>query len=478
MNDKAKILVITDSDRVATKMKELLSESYDAIQGVSFDLSPFVDCGIFFEYIIVDFSFFKDFQVKKLEKSFYEKKIKLIKEVYPHSKLFLLADHRSKSEAGSILKVGFQQILTFPLVKEILLQVFELEHQRTQLRAVVFDVQKNIIPPKNMFETQNKDFAKILERIKIVAPTKSTILITGESGTGKSLLAKYIHTLSNRKKDGFISVHCGAIPESLIESELFGHEKGSFTGAIKRKIGKFELANEGSIFLDEVGTVSKGVQVRLLQVLQERFIQRVGGEANIDLDVRILAATNSNLAELVASGEFREDLFYRLNVFPVEIPPLRSRIDDIPILCKHLLNKYNALYNKEINAICPEVFDIFSRYSWPGNIRELENIMERAYILESSNIITVDNVPKELIPANKEMLNISPLMRKSISLAEGRKEVIEAFEKKYLADLMISHHGKVSRAANEAQVTVRQLHKLLAKHRINTKSFINVGLEL
>ncbi len=236
----------------------------------------------------------------------------------------------------------------------------------------------------------------VFAKIRQVAGTRTTVLLTGETGTGKSLIAKLLHSHSNRKDMPFINVHCGAIPDTLVESELFGHEKGAFTGAIRRKLGKFELAHGGTIFLDEIGTVSQSVQVKLLNVIQERIIQRVGGENDIPVDVRIIAATNEDMGLLCEEGKFRRDLFYRLNVFPVRIPPLRERANDIPRLAESFINQFNGLLNTEIKGVHPQVLDTLLEYDWPGNVRELENVIERACILETGDVLLPDSFPPDL----------------------------------------------------------------------------------
>ena len=230
----------------------------------------------------------------------------------------------------------------------------------------------------------------MLSRISKVAPTDSTVLITGETGTGKELVARAIHRRSNRASRAFISVNCAAIPRDLIASELFGHEKGAFTGAMQRRLGRFELAEGGTIFLDEVGELSVETQVALLRVLQEREFERVGGRQPINVDVRVIAATNRDLKAAVASGNFREDLYYRLNVFPLEVPPLRERRNDIPLLVEYFIDRYARKAGKNIRSVDKKTLQLLQSYPWPGNIRELQNIIERSVIVCETEIFTVD----------------------------------------------------------------------------------------
>jgi transcriptional regulator with GAF, ATPase, and Fis domain len=232
----------------------------------------------------------------------------------------------------------------------------------------------------------------VLSRISKVAPSDSTVLITGETGTGKELVARAIHRRSQRSRPAFVSVNCAAIPRDLIASELFGHEKGAFTGAMQRRLGRFEMADGGTIFLDEVGELSPDTQVALLRVLQEREIERVGGGQPIHVDVRVIAATNRDLKAAVASGTFRQDLFYRLNVFPIEVPPLRERKDDILMLVEYFVQRYATRTGKNLRSIDKTTLHLLQSYHWPGNIRELQNVIERSVILSSGEVFSVDEM--------------------------------------------------------------------------------------
>jgi transcriptional regulator with GAF, ATPase, and Fis domain len=231
---------------------------------------------------------------------------------------------------------------------------------------------------------------KVLSRISKVAPTDSSVLITGETGTGKELVARAIHRRSRRSSHAFVSVNCAAIPRDLIASELFGHEKGAFTGATQRRLGRFELAEKGTIFLDEVGELPAETQIALLRVLQEREFERIGGTGSIRTDVRVIAATNRDLEAAIASGKFRSDLFYRLNVFPIELPPLRKRSEDIPLLVTYFLNRYARKAGRHFTAIDKKSLDLLQSYAWPGNIRELQNVIERSVIVSETQTFSMD----------------------------------------------------------------------------------------
>ena len=244
----------------------------------------------------------------------------------------------------------------------------------------------------NLIGKSNK-MQELFKMIEVVSATNSTVLLTGESGTGKELVAKAIHLNSPRAEESFVSVNCGAFTESLLESELFGYVRGSFTGAAGNKKGLFEVADKGTMFLDEVGDTSLAMQVKLLRVLQERTLRRVGGTEEIPVDVRIIAATNRDLSEMVAENQFREDLFYRISVIPLELPPLRHRRDDIPLLAGYFLNRLNETMGRKIDRISDEALKKLETYEWPGNVRELENAMERAFILETSKELTHGHFP-------------------------------------------------------------------------------------
>jgi len=262
----------------------------------------------------------------------------------------------------------------------------------------------------------------VLAQIAKVAPTDSTVLIQGETGTGKELIARAIHNRSRRASRAFIRVSCAAIPQSLIASELFGHEKGAFTGALQRRLGRFESADGGTIFLDEIGELPQETQIALLRVLQEREFERVGGNEPIRVDVRVLAATNKDLTAAVKGGGFRADLFYRLNVFPIQLPALRDRRGDIPLLVQYLVERYAQKAGKRIRSVSKETLDLFERYHWPGNIRELQNVIERAVILSESDVFRVD--ASWLAPAPAE--SALPSSSLAVDRAQHEKAVIES----------------------------------------------------
>ncbi len=296
------------------------------------------------------------------------------------------------------------------------------------------------------------------------------MLLSGETGVGKGVVARLIHHWSRRRDQPFVAVHCGAIPDTLLESELFGHEKGSFTGAHRRKKGEFELAHGGTLFLDEIGTITPAAQIKLLDVLQDQRFHRVGGEKDIEVDVRIIAASNRDLQAMQEEGSFRADLFYRLSVFPIEIPPLRQRREDIPRLLEQIFDRLNHRYRKNVGGLAPVVEQAFQAYDWPGNIRELENVLERAMILESTDRITPRSIPLEIVHTAEPHILVPP-GRLTGTLAAVRGAAVADVEMRYLENLLEAHDGRINDSAEAAGITSRQLRKLLAKYEIDKVDF-------
>jgi len=297
----------------------------------------------------------------------------------------------------------------------------------------------------------------VYEQIVQVADSAATVLVRGDSGTGKELVARAIHFNSPRKNNAFISINCAALPENLIESELFGHEKGAFTGAAQQRKGRFELANGGTIFLDEIGDISPAVQVRLLRVLQEKTFERVGGNETLSVNVRVVAATSRNLEEGMAKGTFREDLYYRLNVFPILLPPLRERRSDIMLLADHFLQKYGKMYHKKMKRISTSAINMMMVYHWPGNVRELENCIERAVLTASDGVIHGFNLPPSLQTSDETRTSLLP------ENGADLKQMIEAYEREILIDALKKHRGNAAATARYLQTTQR-----IINYRIKT----------
>jgi DNA-binding NtrC family response regulator len=401
----------------------------------------------------------------------YKAALQLFWHVYPTIEIIVMSSQEMIREAVMAVKAGASNYLTYPINPEEAKYITESVHESIMAQSELDYLRDQFWQSDSLefIQTESTVMKKVLDKVRSVATTKSTVLLVGETGTGKGELAKLIHRHSNRRDAQFIGVHCGAIPDTLLESELFGHEKGAFTGAVRRKLGKFEIANGGTIFLDEVGTVTPSAQIKLLQVLQDRTFQRVGGEATIEVDVRIIAASNMDLKKMCDEGQFRKDLYYRLNVFPIEVPPLRERIEDVPHLVEVFLENMNRFNTKEIHDIDSQVIEAFMRYSWPGNIRELENLMERAYILESSLVLTPESFPSELF--GLELYSASMPANPLLTLAETRNRGVENIERSYLKQLLSHNKGKIKDSANDAGITTRQLHKLMKKYDLRKEEF-------
>ncbi|MFZ0449767.1 MAG: sigma-54 dependent transcriptional regulator [Desulfatiglandaceae bacterium] len=309
---------------------------------------------------------------------------------------------------------------------------------------------------------KSKPMLKIYDMIDKVAQSKASVLISGSSGTGKELIAKAIHYGSKRKNGPFVSVNCGALTETLLESELFGHERGAFTGAISMKKGRFELADSGTLFLDEVGDMPPTLQVKLLRILQEMEFERVGGTKTIKVDVRVLSASNHNIKDDVKEGIFREDLFYRLNVIQMDVPPLRQRIDDIPLLVKHFIDKYATDDRSEGTTLDPETWKHIYRYPWPGNVRELENVVERALVLSSGGVITPQDLPEELLEGKEEEVDLDKIVLLNLPLPEA----LEKVEEKLIRRAFRYSDNVQSRAAEILGLSRRMMHYKMKKYGI------------
>ncbi|MDH4101064.1 MAG: sigma-54 dependent transcriptional regulator, partial [Nitrospirota bacterium] len=301
----------------------------------------------------------------------------------------------------------------------------------------------------------------VFRLIRMVASSQATVLIEGESGTGKELVAKAVHFSGQRRDKPFVDANCAAIPANLLESEFFGHEKGAFTGAISRRIGRFEQANGGTLFLDEVGEIELPLQVKLLRAIQERKFERVGGNSSVSVDIRLIAATNRDLKESVKEGRFREDLYFRLNVIKITLPPLRERREDIPLLVEHFLKKYAEQERKNVNSVSPEAMKQLLDYHWPGNVRELENTMERALVICQGNTITSDELPYEMTLSNPSVSSGGMVMpaENACNLSEMEREmIVRALEKT---------RGNKSKAAGILGISRKVLYARLKEYEID-----------
>ena len=373
-------------------------------------------------------------------------------EAYPGLPVILITAHGTVDSAVEAIKKGAQDYVTKPFDSDELMPIIEKalrteEKGRTTLHEDAAGRFKII--------GQTARMHKIYALIEKVARSPTTALITGESGTGKELVARALHEHSDRSGAPFIQVNCGAIPDSLFESELFGHEKGAFTGAVAAKPGKFELADGGTLFLDEVGELPKDMQVKLLRVLQDGHLERVGGVRSMSVDVRLVAATNRVLETEVREGRFREDLFYRLNVIPIQIPPLRERADDIPLLVEHFISKFNKRLNTEVQGVSPDALAALLAHTWPGNIRELENLIERSVLLTEDTILTMSDLPG-LIPANMDRVEAPP-DADEMGLKEYVRVYTTKLERARIQRVLEEEDSNVTRASKKLGISRKSL---------------------
>jgi two-component system response regulator PilR (NtrC family) len=393
--------------------------------------------------------------------------LKKIKAIAPETIVIMITAYASADTAIKAMKEGAYDYITKPFkIEEIKLIIKNaLEKKNLQKENILL---KRVVRDRYHFGNiigQSPKMVVLYDLLEKVSPTKTNILITGESGTGKELVAKAIHYNSPRKEKPFVTLNCGAIPESLIESELFGHMKGAFTDAIATKKGLFEVADEGTIFLDEISELPLLMQVKLLRVLQDKEFKRVGGTEDIRVDVRIISATNKDLEEGVKEKRFREDLFYRLNVIQIKLPPLRDRKEDVQILANHFLKKYSEELNKNIAKISPEALPILLNYEYPGNVRELQNIIERAVALESNQELTAHNL--------SSYLNEQPLLRKGPIDIEIPNEgidlekMVEDLERTLLLKALDKTKGIKKKAAELLHINFRSMRYRLEKYGLN-----------
>lgn len=350
--------------------------------------------------------------------------LRKIKEINPKIPVIMITAHGTTDTAVEAMKIGALDYISKPFDIDELKVVIKKALEYKSLNDEINYLRERLDESSSKIVFESRSMEEVLKLVYKVAPTEANVLILGESGTGKELIADEIHRLSKKNKGPLIKLNCGAFAENLLESELFGYEKGAFTGAVSRKKGKFELAEGGTVFLDEIGEISEAMQVKLLRVLQEKEFERVGGETTIKGDFRIIAATNKDLKSMVDNNKFREDLYYRLNVVPIKISPLRERKDDIPLLIEYSIDKFSSQMGKNRFRISNEALDLMMKYDWPGNIRELQNIVERCVILASGQEITEDLLPNEIKSQNNLVGSSIVLPEEGISLEEVEKNLI------------------------------------------------------
>ncbi len=458
MSNKPKILVVDDEPSILTVMVGNLSKkgymvhtADDGIMGLEK-----ARCDDYATIIV-------DYMMPGMTGMELLVEIKKIKNDVP---VIIVTAHGSIEQAVSAMNQGAFSYLTKPLNYEELFSVVRNAVQQSQLIKEVKSL-RSVVNSRYSFEHiigGNAQMLAIFDLIEDVAQTDATVLIRGETGTGKELIARAIHYNSPRKNETFVRVNCAALTETLLESELFGHEKGAFTGALATRIGRFEQAHGGTLFLDEIGDISLSTQSKLLRALQEREFERVGSNQTIAVDVRIISASNNPLEKAVAEGRFREDLFYRLNVIPIQLPPLRERIDDIPLLAFHFLQIYSEKFKRDVKGIDPRAIQYLIEQSWPGNIRQLENVIERAVIREKSDKITFHTISKCVLISG--ISNYQYFINEEIPFGELKNALISKFEREYIDRVLKKHKGNISAAARQAGIHYKNFCEKMKKHEI------------
>lgn len=447
-----KLLVVDDDRNLLELMRiRLESERYEVATAADEDRAREAGRETAFDLAIIDLQLVHQDGISLMEE------LRLANPCLP---VIILTAHGSIESAVEAMRRGAYTYLTKPFdARELLLQI-ERSLENSRLSSEINRL-KGLLAERYDFDNivaRSKAMKQVLETVSHIADTDSTVFIRGESGTGKELIARAIHCASGRTDKAFVGVNCAALPETLLESELFGHEKGAFTGAIKSSRGLFLQAHEGTIFLDEIGDMPLSIQAKLLRVLQERQFHPVGAEGPVQVDVRVIVATNKDLEEGVKQGLFRDDLYYRIHVIPIDLPPLRARKEDIPMLVDHFLKKYGAAMNKKVRSLTPGAMQRLMFHEWPGNVRELENTIEYAIAMTRDDMISEDLIlPSKTFPAREI---IKPL-----------KEARDAFEKNYLVHLLEITNGIVSSAADLAGRYRADFYNLLKKHGINPADF-------
>lgn len=397
--------------------------------------------------------------------------LKLIKNEWPEQSVIMMSGHGTIETAVRATKLGAYDFLEKPPSLERMLVLLQNAASAQDLARENQALRKQI-QKHRLLIGESPGMKNISDLVKRVAPTTGSVLITGENGTGKELVAHSIHALSPRYAKPFVEVNCAAIPEELIESELFGHEKGAFTGATALRRGKFDLAHDGTLFLDEIGDMSMKTQAKVLRILQEQKFERVGGTQTISVDVRIVAATNKDLKQEIARGNFREDLFYRLNVIPFHIPPLRERLEDIPLLAQHFLKEFAVTHGKKLRNLSKEGFNVLTSYSWPGNVRELKNLIERLMILTTESEDGKEISASLLLSHLKDDALSVKMTSSALGSGVAAKNLRDArgeFEKEFILKTLKENDWNVSKASAILGIERSHLHKKMKSYGIESE---------
>ncbi|MFQ6115502.1 MAG: sigma-54-dependent transcriptional regulator [bacterium] len=462
MNGKAKILIIDDDKEILLSCAKILknngvhnvvtmSDSTQALNAIESEEYDLILCDLFMpNYDGMDL-------------------LRKARVVAPETPFVIFSGYGNVEKAVEAMREGAFDFIEKPFKKERLKVVVEksLNHRNLQKEKRALQNQLEIRYRYDNIVGKTPVIQQVFDMISRIADSESNIAIIGESGTGKELVARSIHAHSRRKSRAFVPVNCGAFPENLFESELFGYEKGAFTGAYRRKPGLLEYADGGTFFLDEICELSPALQVKLLRMLQDKKIRRVGGTELIDVDVRIISASNQNLEEALMKGVLRDDLYYRLNVISIQLPPLRDRQEDIPLLCQHFIEKYSKLTPKKIDGISVEALKCLEEYSWPGNVRELENVIERAITLAKEEWIKPEDLPDNIVCAQERCV----VTQVDIPLKQAREKMLARFERDYLMKMLERYGGNVTHAAKHSGINRRTFHRLLNRYQISSRNW-------
>ncbi len=450
----ARILIVDDEENIINSMTPVLQdEGHMVFSGSSGDEALSFLRKNEVDLIILDVWLPDSDGIELLDK---------IKKMYPETSAIMISGHGSIDIAVRSTRIGAFDFLEKPPSLDRLITSVNNALEQVRLRRENIKLKKKSFVDDEMIGYSNY-VNEIKDIIRRAAKTNARVLITGESGTGKELVAKAIFQLSNRSDKPFLKMNCAAIPDELIESELFGHEKGSFTGALGRRLGKFELADGGTLFLDEVCDMSLSAQAKVLRVLQEQQFERVGGNETITVDVRVIAATNVDIMKAVEEGKFREDLYYRLNVIPIRVPRLTDRKEDIEVLTDHFVEKFSQEHGTGKKVITEDGMEFLKQYPWPGNVRELKNIIERVVIMVSSEEIRAEDIKKNIGTGVKEQ-------NRGINVTGGSlKDTREAFEKDYIVASLKKNSGNISETARELDIERTSLHRKIKQYNINVE---------
>lgn len=381
-----------------------------------------------------------------------------LKEQQPLLPVIMVSAYGNVENAVKATRLGAYDFIEKPPHADKIILTVRNALELSRLAEENLQLRRRSKPPEEIIG-QSQVMQQLREQVRIVAPTNAGVLITGENGTGKELVARAIHRFSKRAHKPFIEVNCAAIPEELIESELFGHEKGAFTGAVGKRRGKFDQAHEGTLFLDEIADMSLKTQAKVLRILQEQRFERVGGSRAIQVDVRVVAATNKNLEELISQGQFREDLYYRINVIPIHVPPLRERTADIPLLIESFLQEFSQENHSPPKIMTPEVVDLLRSQPWPGNVRELKNLVQRLAILTPGRVIDLTHLPETMLPAPPPVA-----LDQTLFQTDSLKEARSNFEREFIRRKLAEHQGNVSLTAEAIGLERSHLYKKMRSY--------------